>query len=414
MPNAKRPLAPTPARWACPRSRRAGRSSAARDGPFSRSRSSGRRTDEGASPLSGPVLRALVALGLSILGGDPCAAIEDGPPPPLPWQEPAPLARLFLELPFEGPQPLPERELEMELRLLYSNSLLSARNEAFALFIHVETAEPTLLVRYGLGSGIEAEAALPLVLDYGGFLDGPIDVVEGFFDAANPQRKGLARNVARYELTRPDGGGIVRDGADLGLGDAWLALKVALPARPLGADLALRAALKLPTGRLPFGSEEVDVGFGLLAGLRFPRTALALEVDALVPTAASLPAVHIETRPYGALDLGLTEELARRVALQLQASLHLSPLAGTGLDEIDDATAYVLAGVTLALSRGTRLEVGVIENVLNPYRGADITFLLGLASGAVRGHPPRAGPEPQRGRLEAPSAVRGGENERGG
>ena len=25
-------------------------------------------------------------------------------PPPLPWQEPAPLARLFLQLPFEGPE----------------------------------------------------------------------------------------------------------------------------------------------------------------------------------------------------------------------------------------------------------------------------------------------------------------------
>jgi len=287
---------------------------------------------------------------------------------------------MFLQFPFDGPEVLPERSLEVDLRILYSNSLLSARNEAFTLFVHVETAQPTVRLRYGLARALEAEVDLPFFLDYGGFLDGPIAVVEGAFGAENPQRKGLRRNVATFEFTRANGTGIVRNGGDFGLGDAWAGFKVELPRAFAGAHLAFRSAIKFPTGRLPFGSEVFDFGVGFLGGWTWPRTAFRFEIDACVPS-ASLPAVRVPTGPYGALNFGLTQMLGRTVGLQLQASGHLSPLADTGLAELDDGQAYLLAGTSIALSRSAWLEAGVVENVLNPYRGADITFLLGLKHG---------------------------------
>jgi len=302
---------------------------------------------------------------------------EPAVPPPLAWQEPAPLARLFLQLPFEAPEVLPERILEVGLRLLYSNSLLSARNDELTLDVHVETTQPTVWLRYGLLPGLEAQAAFPFVIDYGGFLDRPIEVVEGWFAFSNPQRKGRPRNVAHFQLTRPDGSGILRDGPGSGLGDAWAALKVmVVGGAGSGGSLAVRGALKLPTGKLPYGSEELDVGGSLSAGWTWTSTAVRLQLDVLVPT-ASLPAAHVHTHVYGAMDVGVTQRLGDRLALQVQASGHVSPLTHTGLDQLDATTAYVLGGVTVAMSSVT-LDAGVVENIFSPYRGADITFLLGL------------------------------------
>lgn len=301
-------------------------------------------------------------------------------PPPLPWQEPAPVARLFLQLPFEAPEPLPERALELGVRLLYSNSLLSGQSDRLTLDVHVETAQPTAWLRYGLAPGVEAELAVPFVADYGGFLDRPIEVVEGWFAFSNPQRQGRPRNVAHFQLTGPGGGGILRDGPGAGLGDVRAALKVKLAGAPeSGGSLAVRGAAKLPTGRLPYGSEELDLGASVLAAWCWSATAARLQLDLLVPT-AGLPEVHLRTHAYGAVDLGLTHRMGERVALQLQGSGHLSPLVATGLDQLDAATAYVLAGVTVAVARAVELEAAVVENVFSPYRGADITFLLGVKS----------------------------------
>jgi hypothetical protein len=38
----------------------------------------------------------------------------------------------------------------------------------------------------------------------------------------------------------------------------------------------MRVALKLPTGRLPYGSEELDLGASLLGGFRWTSAAVRL------------------------------------------------------------------------------------------------------------------------------------------
>ena len=93
---------------------------------------------------------------------------------PLPWREPAPLARLFLQLPFETAEVLTPGALAVGFDLLYSNSLLLARSANLDLDVDVETAQPTVRLRYGLGRRLEAELGIPVVVDYGGFLDRPI------------------------------------------------------------------------------------------------------------------------------------------------------------------------------------------------------------------------------------------------
>lgn len=319
------------------------------------------------------------ALGAWLAAAPSPASAEGWPPPPLAFREPSPVARLFLQPPFEAPEVLEPGRLDLGIRLTYSNSLLSAQNEQLKLDVKVETAQPTLWLRYGVLPRVEVQLAIPVVDDHGGFLDAPINGVEAMFGAWNDQRRAAARDAAYYRLTRPDGRGVVQRGG-AGLGDMWGALKVQLLGEDGGGgSLAVRGELKLPTGRLPYGSQEVDVGGSLLAGWSWASRAVRLQVDALFPT-ARVRELDLHTRPYGAVQLGITQRMGQRVALHAQASAHLSPITGTGLDQLDAFTAYVLGGATFALGRAAWLEAAVVENVFSPDRGADITFLVGLHS----------------------------------
>ncbi|HEY6104866.1 MAG TPA: DUF3187 family protein, partial [Anaeromyxobacteraceae bacterium] len=299
--------------------------------------------------------------------------------PPLPWREPAPPARMFLQLAFEGPAVVEPGTLRAEAQLSYANSILVAASPTLALDVDLESAGLTGLFRYGLWRGVEAQLGLPVMADYGGFLDGPIEAFERALGATSmPGRLDRPRGLARFRLTRPDGSGVWRDGAGTGLGDIWAGLKAhlldgagALPA------LSLRAVVKVPTGRPPFGSGEVDLGASLSARWTLGRVGLSLQLDAAAPT-AGLREVGLATRPYGAGQLGAAVAVSGAVSLHAQWATHLSPFATAGLAPLDEPTHYLLAGASVALSGSLELEAAGAENVFSPAWGADFTLLLGL------------------------------------
>ncbi len=318
---------------------------------------------------------ALAALGLSA-----ATARADAPEvaPPIPWQEPAPVSRLFLQLPLDAPEALAAHAGSAEVRLLYSNSVLGADAGPYHLDVHVETAQTTVLLRQGLGGGAEAQFAIPVYGESGGFLDPAIVAVDRAFRTQNWLRVWKPRGEARFQLTR-DGAGIAADSPG-GLGDAWLGLKLqVLEASGAVPALALRPALKLATGALPLGSGAPDAGASLLAAWVLAPWAVRVQVDAIAPF-GGLGALGIRPRPYGAAQVAASLGLGRSAALHLQLSGHLSPISGTGLTPIQAPTFYALAGVTAELARGFALEGAVVENVFSPQRGADISFVLGVRS----------------------------------
>jgi hypothetical protein len=330
------------------------------------------------------VRAAAIALALALppaaAGGaaEPPGA-ESEPAPPLPWREPAPPARMFLQLPFEGPSVVETRTLEVELQLWYANSILVASTPSLALDVDLESADVQVLVRYGLARGVEAQLAVPAMVDTGGFLDGPIEAVERAFGATSmPGRLGRPRGLARFRLVRPDGTGVWRDGPAAGLGDVWAGLKVRLLDQTGGwPDMALRAVVKAPTGRVPYGSGELDAGASLSAGWTWNPVGLRLQLDAIAPT-AGLRAVRISTRIYGAAQADVAVAVSGGVTLHAQWATHLSPYAATGLPPLDATTHYVIAGASVALSRPLSLEAAAAENVFSPAWGADFTLLLAL------------------------------------
>jgi hypothetical protein len=302
-------------------------------------------------------------------------------PEPLGWQEPGALSRLFLQVPLEAPAVLPAGRWGGDLRLLYASQLLLGDTAALHLDVDLESAQLMGRVRVGLPGGVEARLTVPVLLDWGGFLDRPIEWVERNLRATNPWRffPGRVNDTARFRLGPSGGGGLDRRGG-LALGDLQAGAKVALVAQD-GARpaLALRAAVKAPTGSPTFGSGTTDLGAGLLAAWALPPLAVHLALDGAAPLGAARVG-GVSARPFWSAQAGLAAAAGERFALHLQLSGHQSPLRGSGISQIDKPTFYLLLGMTAALPRGLALEVGVVENVWSPHWGADITLLLGLRS----------------------------------
>jgi hypothetical protein len=298
---------------------------------------------------------------------------------PLPWQESSPTARMFLQLPFETPVVTGKGDLSGEIRFLYANSIMVGSTSSLAIDVDVESAEIRALFRYGFAAGFEAQIAVPVIVDYGGFLDGAIEATERIFGAASmPHRRDRPHNRAHFRITRPDGAGIVRDGAGAGLGDVWAGFKV-LVTKHVGMipAVAFRAAIKVPTGRPPYGSGAVDVGGSLLLGWTWRRVNLWIAVDAVCPT-TYLEAARISTHAYGATHLGIVVPLSDLIALNVQWSFHSSPFSRSGIPQLDAPVQYQLLGVTIKLSRSVLLQVAAVENFFSPASGVDFAMLFGL------------------------------------
>jgi hypothetical protein len=295
---------------------------------------------------------------------------------PIPWQDPAALAVPFLQLPFESPVPLDPGRMKLELQTLYAANIFRARSSQLSVDIDVETARPTLLLHYGLPRGVELELAVPGVFDYEGFLDGTIKSVEGLFNTMNPLRAGPSPRAGRFSVTRPDGSGVSWVGHDGGPGDLWGGLKAQLRAQdgPLPA-LSLRLALKVPTGRFPYGSGNLEAGSGLLAGWQLGDTSILAEGDVMVPTGA-IPALGLGTRPHAAIQLGVAQRLSPSLTLMAQVSAHGAGIAKVHIGDVDGWAYYGLAGIRARPTHDTSLGFALVENFIHTERGADITAVL--------------------------------------
>lgn len=297
---------------------------------------------------------------------------------PLPWQDAAPLAAPFLQLPFEAPDTIPEGTARAELRTIYSSSIASAHSHAADVEYRMETAQPTAALRWGVADGIELQLALPAATAHRGFLDDPIHAVESWFATEN-SRRGTVPPGVHFRLRRPGGPGASFAGPAQALGDPWLGVKVRLrEAEGPWPALALRAAVKLPSAPFPFGSGVLEVAGGLLAAVDRGHTHAWLAVDLSVP-AGPVTAGRFATRPHPAVQLALGREIGAGLTLLVQGSAHGAALRPVHVSEIDGWTFYVLAGARLEPAPRLRLGLGVAENLFVTERGTDIAAVLDLS-----------------------------------
>jgi len=320
--------------------------------------------------------RTLVAI-VALLASTGARGAE--PLRPIPWLDPSALMKPFLQLAFEAPETVRPGAMEVSLRTFYSSTILRGWGPTLMVNVNVETAQPTALIRYGVADGTELQLVVPGSIDYGGWLTRPIKFVEGIFADVNPLRLGAPPKQGRIQIQdyrRGTGLDWVGDGGTLG--DLSLGVKT-LVRRQDGVEpaLSVRAALGLPTGRFPDGTGQLAVAGGATAGWTFGSTAVWLEADGELPT-ATFTSMGLQTRPHGALQLGVARRIASAFSLHVQTSAHSAALAPFGIPDVDGRTYYLLAGVTVAPTRALSVAFALIENIFATRRGADISGVLEL------------------------------------
>ena len=161
---------------------------------------------------------------------------------------------------------LEQDESDLALRLQISNNFTGARSASEYLILDGETHRLTLTWRQGLADGREWGFELPYLTHNGGFLDSSIERFHETFRLPQNGRRDIARNQINYRYTR-NGADLIRVTRPVsGTGDLRL-----LGARQIenhetaGVATALRASLKLPTGKDSelLGSGSTDLALWL-------------------------------------------------------------------------------------------------------------------------------------------------------
>ncbi|HEY1416339.1 MAG TPA: DUF3187 family protein [Myxococcaceae bacterium] len=303
------------------------------------------------------------------------ATLADSPLRPIPWQNPAPLDRLFLQQPFEAPEP---EGPGLSVQFLSANMFLKGgRPGGFQYEIDEEIATFSFTGRLRIGERWGLSLMVPLVVQYGGWLDPVIDGVEKLLHARSARRGSEPfRTTARFGT--PGGPVLEQDGPGASLGDVTLGAQGQLLTQDgLRPALALRAGLKFPTGGGLAGSGTWDVGGGVLAGWEVEFLAVHLAFDVALPR-GRLHVLELPTGAYASVQMGFGFRVSEAVGLHLQLSGHTSPLHVEDTPGLSGSTFYVLAGAEWHVLPEAGIALSVAENFLSPGRGADFSVLLGL------------------------------------
>jgi hypothetical protein len=245
-----------------------------------------------------------------------------------------------------------------------------------------ETLRTTLALRYGFTSRFEGGVDIPFVRHSGGFLDG---FIESFHDvigkpkndgAGNPRDR-LNYNYRRDGVTTVDLRNDTTAFGDVSLSAAW---RLSSP-KEAGRSVALRAMLKLPTGK-----ERAMAGSGgtegsLQLALRDPKTFHPRNVT-LFGAAGALyigndTFVGELRRPlvgFGTIGAGWAP--ASWVAIKFQAGGHTALSREREFKPLS-WTVNVMGGCTFALPGDVDMDLGIFETVLNE-TAPDVGFQLGF------------------------------------
>ncbi|HET6982018.1 MAG TPA: hypothetical protein VFI53_07750, partial [Myxococcaceae bacterium] len=206
-----------------------------------------------------------------------------------------------------------------------------------------EIATFSLTGQITLGTRVGLSLTAPVVLQYGGWLDPVIDGVEKLLHARSARRGATSfQTVVRFATA--DGRVLERVGPTASLGDLTLGARWWLvTADGLRPAVALRGAVKAPTGPTLAGSGTWDISAGVLAGWEAGFFAAHLAFDVAVP-GGRLDVLELRTRPYGSVQVGFGFRTSDTVALHLQLSGHSAPIRVDDAPGLTESTFYVLVG----------------------------------------------------------------------
>lgn len=299
---------------------------------------------------------------------------------PLPLRNFQPVQQMFLNLPFERASVLARGEIQLYAETAQSNVIATDQGTVDAV-LKFEQNRSAFGAAVGLGRAVQCGVEIPFGSRFGGFLDPFIDSVEELFGAFNPERKMFPNNsFGEFRIRR--GERVVLHGPR----QTWELMDIHARCQwqfwdhEQGASLALRAAVKAPTGRpaAVWSSGTTDVAAGVAAD--FPWLGRHLwtygNVSVVQPIGRATRA-DLSLNPILQQAFGFEYLLPKGLSLNLQQELYTSPFHG--LDSVVlEGTGIELAAGLGWRARGWSVQLGGVDNVSGVAQTADFTLFFRL------------------------------------
>ena len=320
--------------------------------------------------------RSVAALAALLLAARVDAAEFEftGPAPTRNFQ---PIQLIFLNLPFESASTLPPGELALLLQSAESNEIATTQGTINST-LKFETNRTVLGLRYGAFERWEAGIELPFISRFGGFLDPEINWVERLFGRVNPERNLFPNNTfGAFSVVRGNTPLFDAGEENFQPGDLVLSIKHELCTPPEWPQLALRAALKLPSGDAGavLGSGKPDLGAGIAADYHaLARLILYLNLSLIYPF-GPITAGDLTLNPFFTESFAAHFALTQHWSVMLHQATYTSPFH-TGTRLLDGTVVEIGSGLNFAYSPWFSAQVLGIENVSGVEQAADFTLMV--------------------------------------
>ncbi len=318
-----------------------------------------------------------------LLGAALTAAAEDDAftgHGPIPVRNFQPIQLIFLNLPFERARTLHRGEIEVHLESAESNEI-ATNQEGIQALLKFETNRTVIGGAFGAASGMEVGLDVPLISRFGGFLDPFVDSVEDLFGTSNPERSQFPNNsFAGFHVQR--GNQVLFNGRDqqFELGDIWASAKYEAWHPPAWPLIAVRGAIKAPTGRADgvFGSGKPDFGLGVAAEYALLDWLMAYgNLNGIYPV-GPITRDRLTLNPILTEGVAVEAGLPWHLSLLLQQETFTSPIHGTGTRLLNGTVVELTGGINVAFEP-LLFQLGVIDNISPVATAADFTVLLRMS-----------------------------------
>lgn len=307
-------------------------------------------------------------------------ADQDNPPAPFSIKNQNPFIQIFGLPTTQQARVLPLDGEAIEVVLdIANNSVINKKAGNEEITLDGETYRLSLILRHGVGNGMEVGAELPLVAHSNGVMDNFIEDWHDTFGLTNSERNKTTSNTLNYDYRRDGAAVLGFTQPNNGVGDIRLFAARKLFQNSEGA-LSLHASLKLPTGDADqlHGSGAADLALSA-AHIRerwLSRWQLSTFINGgLLFLGESDQFSDIQNRTVAFGGAGVIWDSHSLIDLKAQIDAH-SAFYRSDLDQLGSDTVQLTVGGSIHFSTTARLDLGVGENLLT-----DTTpdFLINIA-----------------------------------
>jgi len=293
------------------------------------------------------------------------------------------LAQGRLTLPALSPHVLDEGAWSVRVSILWSNSFSWSQDavgeepDNRRFLIDGETATFATDIRHGLTGSFDVGLRVPLHHRGGGVLDGLIDVWHRWLALPDGARPSFLRNAFRVEGATTEGTAFRwTDAEGTGLGDLELYGRWRMHHGRDGVSFGLVGRLVLPTATSPFDATGLGAAGQLLSAVPLARSAdLYLGGGLTVQDPGPVQGVRY-SRFRGHGFAALEWRPGQRLSLVVETNA-----ASRLVENIDDYPGVhwmINLGGRLDLGEGTRLDLGLTENLIDQQSTTDLAFYFAV------------------------------------